>query len=170
MHPDLPPPIARALRVLSAIEDGILVLILVALVIMAGTQIFLRNIFSAGFMDMDSLARLMVLWLGMFGAVVASRHKKHINVDVLSVRLPERARAIVTIGIDMFTAGISLAVAVFSANLFVIEWGSGATVFANIPSWLAVSILPLAFGLIFFHYGLQVIGGIYQFRHSGKSS
>lgn len=168
MHPDLPRPIARALRALSAIEDSLLVFILVALIVMAGAQILLRNVFGAGVSDMDSLARLMVLWLGMFGAVVASRKKKHINVDVLSPRLPKKARTLVAIGMDIFTAGISLVIAIFSSSLFVIEWQSGVTVFASVPSWLAVAILPVAFGLISFHYVLHVIDGIYRFRQIGK--
>lgn len=169
MQADLPRPIARALRALATIEDGLLVIILVALIVMAGTQIILRNIFSAGIMDMDSLARLMVLWLAMFGAVVASRNKKHINVDVLSQRLPKKARALVAIGMDLFTAGISLAVAIFASNLFVIEWQSGATVFASVPSWLAVAILPASFGLISFHYILHIIVGVFHYRQIGKT-
>ncbi|MFV1997681.1 MAG: TRAP transporter small permease [Acidiferrobacterales bacterium] len=168
MHPDLPRPVARALRALSAIEDSLLVFILVALVVMAGAQIFLRNVFGVGIVDMDSLTRLMVLWLAMFGAVVASRKKKHINVDVLSPRLPKKARAMVAIVIDLFTAGISIAIAVFSTNLLVIEWESGATVFASVPSWLAVAILPVAFGLMFFHYSLHIVGGIYRYRKIGE--
>jgi TRAP-type C4-dicarboxylate transport system permease small subunit len=168
MQPDLSRPIARALRALSAIEDSLLVFILVALIVMAGTQIILRNIFGVGVSDMDSLARLMVLWLGMFGAVVASRKKKHINVDVLSPRLPKKARAIVAIGMDTFTAGISLAIAIFSTSLFVIEWESGVTVFASVPSWLAVAILPVSFGLIFFHYVLHIVDGIYRLRQTRK--
>ncbi len=168
MQADLPRPIARALRALATIEDGLLVLILVALIGMAGAQIILRNVFGAGIMDMDSLARLMVLWLGMFGAVVASRKKKHINVDVLSQRLPKKGRAVMAIGMDLFTAGISLAVAIFSFNLLVIEWQSGATVFASVPSWLAVAILPVSFGLISFHYVLHIIVGVCRYRQIGK--
>lgn len=168
MQPDFPRPVARALRALSTVEDGLLVFILVALIVMAGAQIFLRNVFGTGLTDVDSLGRLMVLWLGMIGGVVASRNKKHINVDVLSPRLPKKARALAAIGIDFFTAGISITVAIFSSILLAIEWESNTTVFANVPSWLAVSILPVAFGLIFFHYFLHVIGGIYCYRQIGK--
>lgn len=168
MQPDLPRPIARALRALAAIEDSLLVFILVALIVMAAAQIFLRNVLGAGIMDMDSLTRLMVLWLGMFGAVVASRKKKHINVDVLSPRLPKKARELVAIGTDIFTAGVSIAIAIFAFRLLAIEWQSGAAVFASVPSWLAVVILPVSFGLISFHYILHIVGGIYRYRHIGK--
>lgn len=168
MPVDLPRPTTRILRVLAAIEDGLLVFILVALIVMAGAQIILRNVFGAGIMDMDSLTRLMVLWLGMFGAVVASRKKKHINVDVLSPHLPKKARALVTIGMDVFTVGVCLTVAIYALDLLVIEWQSGATVFASVPSWLAVSILPATFGLISFHYALHVIDGIHSLRQIGK--
>lgn len=168
MQPDLPRPIARALRALAAIEDNLLVFILVALIVMAAAQIFLRNVLGAGIMDMDSVMRLMVLWLGMFGAVVASRKKKHINVDVLSPRLPKKARELVAIAMDFFTAGVSIAIAIFASSLLAIEWQSGATVFASVPSWLAVAILPISFGLISFHYVLHIIGGIFRYRQIGK--
>ncbi len=168
MPVDLPRPTPRILHVLAAIEDGLLVFILVALIVMAGAQIVLRNVFGAGFTDMDSLTRLMVLWLGMFGAVVASRKKKHINVDVLSSHLPKKARALVTIGMDIFTVGVCFTVAIYSLDLLVIEWQSGATVFASVPSWLAVAILPATFGLISFHYMLHAIDGIHSLRKIGK--
>lgn len=168
MQADLPPPATRFLRVVAAIEDGLLVVILVALIVMAGTQILLRNVFGAGFADMDSLTRLMVLWLGMFGAVVASRKKKHINVDVLSPRLPKKARALVAVGMDIFTVGVCLTIAFYAFELLVIEWQSGATVFASVPSWLAVAILPATFVLIAFHYVLHVINGIHAARQIRK--
>lgn len=156
------------MRVLSAIEDGLLVFILVTLIVMAGSQILLRNIFGAGITDIDSLTRVMVLWLGLFGAVVASRKKKHINVDILSPRLPKKARALVAVIMDIFTVGVCFAVAFYSLNLLIIEWESGATVFANVPSWLAVSILPLAFSLITFHYVMHAIDDIHHYRQIGK--
>ena len=163
MSENLPQPIARTLRALAIIEDGLLVGLLVLLIVMAGGQIIMRNVFGTGFMDMDSLSRLLVLWLGMFGAVVASRKKKQIKVDVLSPRLPRRVRAIVAVIMDLFTACISMAVAYYSFSFMQIEFESGGMVFASVPAWTAALILPLAFGLIAFHYLLHAVAGCYQY-------
>ena len=142
--------------------------LLVLLIVMAGGQIILRNVFGTGLMDMDSLSRLLVLWLGMFGAVVASRKKKQINVDIFSPRLPERARTIVAIVLDLFTASISCVVAFYSFLFLQIEFESGGTVFASVPAWSAVLILPLAFGLIAFHYLLHAVANCYRYYRIDK--
>jgi TRAP-type C4-dicarboxylate transport system permease small subunit len=102
------------LRALAVIEDGLLVALLVLLIVMSGGQILFRNLFGVGLMDLDSFSRVLVLWLGMLGAVAAARHKKQINVDVLSPRLPKRMRAVVGVVMDLFTVAISLVVAYYS--------------------------------------------------------
>lgn len=156
------------MRALAVIEDGLLVGLLVLLIVMSGGQILFRNLFGAGLMDLDSLSRVLVLWLGMLGAVAAARHKKQINVDVLSPRLPIRARAIVGIVMDLFTVAISAAVAYYSWSFLQIEFESGTTLFALLPAWTTIVILPLAFGLMAFHYTLHAVAGIYQFQKIDK--
>jgi TRAP-type C4-dicarboxylate transport system permease small subunit len=155
---------------LAVIEDGLLVALLVLLIVMSGGQILFRNLFGIGLMDLDSFSRVLVLWLGMLGAVAAARHKKQINVDVLSPRLPKRARAIVGVVIDLFTVVISAVVAYYSWLFLQIEFESGGTLFASLPAWTTIVILPLAFGLIAFHYSLHAIAGIYQFRQIDRAS
>ena len=166
----LPHAIARALRALAVIEDGLLIVLLVFLIVMSGGQILFRNLFGFGLMDLDSFSRLLVLWLGMLGAVVAARSKKQINVDILSTRLPTRARAIAGIVIDLFTVAISALVAYYSWLFLLIEFESDATLFASLPPWTAIVILPLAFGLIAFHYTLHAAAGIYQYLQIDKPS
>lgn len=135
---------------------------------MSGGQILFRNLFGIGLMDLDSFSRVLVLWLGMLGAVAAARHKKQINVDVLSPRLPKRMRAVVGVVMDLFTVAISLVVAYYSWSFLQIEFESGATLFASVPAWTTIIILPLAFGLMAFHYTLHAIAGIFQLRQIDK--
>jgi TRAP-type C4-dicarboxylate transport system permease small subunit len=156
------------LRALAVIEDGLLVALLVLLIVMSGGQILFRNLFGVGLMDLDSFSRVLVLWLGMLGAVAAARHKKQINVDVLSPRLPKRMRAVVGVVMDLFTVAISLVVAYYSWSFLQIEFESGATLFASVPAWTTIIILPLAFGLMAFHYTLHAIAGIFQLRQIDK--
>jgi TRAP-type C4-dicarboxylate transport system permease small subunit len=155
---------------LAVIEDGLLVAMLVLLIVMAGGQIILRNVFGTGLMDMDSLSRLLVLWLGMIGAVVASRKNKQINVDVLSPLLTERARTVVAITINLFTTFISMVVAYYLFVFLQIEFESGSTVFASVPAWVAIIVLPLSFALIAFHYLLHAVSGCYQYSRIDKQS
>ena len=155
---------------MAVIEDGLLVILLVILIVISGGQILFRNLFGAGLMDIDSFSRLLVLWLGMLGAVVASRNKKQINVDILSARLPKRARTVVSVLLNLFTSAVSLVVASYSYSFVLIEYDSGITLFAFVPSWAPVTILPLAFMLIAFHYLLHAIAGVVQYQQIDKPS
>ena len=65
-------------------EDGLLALLLSVMIVLAGTQILMRNLFDSGFVWIDPLLRVGVLWLGLIGATVATRNNKHIRIDLLS--------------------------------------------------------------------------------------
>ena len=61
----------RADRIGRLAETAILVLLLTAMMLLASSQIALRNFFASGFAWADEALRLMVLWLAMIGAVAA---------------------------------------------------------------------------------------------------
>jgi TRAP-type C4-dicarboxylate transport system permease small subunit len=65
-------------------EDALLVVLLSTMIVLAGTQIILRNFLDSGFVWIDPLLRVLVLWLGLLGATVATRNNKHIRIDLLS--------------------------------------------------------------------------------------
>ncbi len=74
----------RLIDRLHRAEDGLLALLLAVMIVLAGTQILMRNLFDSGFVWIDPLLRVLVLWFGLIGATVATRHNKHIRIDLLS--------------------------------------------------------------------------------------
>ncbi len=74
----------------ALVEDALLVLILAAMVGLAATQIVLRNLFDGAILWADPMLRVAVLWVGMIGAMVATRIDKQISVDAVSRFLPLR--------------------------------------------------------------------------------
>ena len=159
----------RVLRVLARIEDALLVLMLLALVVLSAGQILLRNLFGTGLLDMDSILRLLVLWSGMFGAVVATRQGRQIHIDVWSDRLPLRWRTRVRLAVELLTAAVCALIAWYSGAFSVVEFGTGSTVFASVPTWLAAGIFPFAFGLLTFHYCVHALGSAQRLRKEGGS-
>ena len=85
------------MQVIARIEDGLLVFMLTAMIILAGLQIIMRNVFQSGFIETDSILRVLVLWVGMIGAVVATRERRHISVDVLTRYLSEKSKQYVDV-------------------------------------------------------------------------
>jgi TRAP-type C4-dicarboxylate transport system permease small subunit len=144
--------VARLLRALAIIEDGLLVVLLAGLIVLAGAQIALRNLLDTSLLWADPALRVMVLWVGMIGAVVATRFDKQISVDALSRFLPGRSKAAARVVTDLFTAAVSLALAWHSVRLLLEDRAGGTTVFASVPLWVGELALPVAFGVIGLRY------------------
>lgn len=139
---------SRALRTLHRVEDVFLALLLGAMVVLAPLQILLRSVFDAGFAWGDPLLRALVLWVGLLGALVASRERRHITIDVISRLLAPRPRAVAAAATSLFTAAVSAMVAFHAARFVASDFGFGTVAFSGIPAWVLELVLPFAFGAI----------------------
>ncbi len=152
MAGDRPSTVARLLRVLAIVEDGLLVVLLAGLIVLAAAQIALRNFLDTSLLWADPAVRVMVLWVAMIGAVVATRFDKQISVDAVSRFLSGRWKAAGRVATDLFTSGVSLALAWHSARLLLEDRAGGTTIFASVPLWVCELVLPVAFGVIGLRY------------------
>lgn len=143
---------------LARVEDALLVLLLAAMVVLAGGQILLRNVLDAGLVWADPLLRVLVLWVGMAGAMAAARADRHITVDVLSRLLPERARRGARALTDLATAVVCALLAWHAARFVAAELEGGAVVFAGVPAWTCQLILPLGFAVMALRYLALAVG------------
>ena len=78
------------LRLIHALENGLLYTLVAGLLGLALYQIVLRNAFGGGIYWADPLLRVMVLWMALVGAMVATREGGHISIDVLNHYLGEK--------------------------------------------------------------------------------
>jgi TRAP-type C4-dicarboxylate transport system permease small subunit len=137
---------------LARLEDVLLALLLGTMVILAGGQILLRNVFDAGMSWVDPFLRMLVLWVSLLGALVASRNNRQISVDLVSRFTAPRWQRWINVFIGLVTAGVTGLIAWYGARFFLMEFHDGLEVIPGFPSWLPVLILPLAFGLIAVRY------------------
>ncbi len=136
--------------------DSLLCLLLVAMIILACLQIGLRTFFSGGILWADPMLRYLVLWCGMLGAVVATREKKHIGIDVLGYLVPVQIKVWIELVIDLFSSLVA-AVLTWAAVIFVRnELLFGGPSLLNVPSWIWNLIFPVAFALITIHFLLAI--------------
>ena len=142
----------KVLRVIARIEDGMLVLMLSAMIFLAALQIIMRNGFQAGFTETDSLLRILVLWVGMIGAVVATRERRHISIDVLSRYLSDSYKHYVELVINLFVVVVCALLAFHSMSMMMIDYAAGTIAFSKVPTWVLESILPIAFTIITLRY------------------
>jgi len=133
-------------------EDGLLLVILISMILLAGTQIVLRNFFDTGFFWGDELLRLLVLWLTIAGGLAASRMDKHISIAVIDRFLPQKAQIFSKTIIDLFTASICALFAWHSARFVMGSYEFGDMLMRNVPAWIFQSILPIGFGLMAYRH------------------
>ncbi len=133
-------------------EDALLLVILISMILLAGTQIFLRNIFDTSLFWGDEMLRMMVLWLTVAGGLAASRMDKHISIAVLDRFLPNAVQLATKIIIDFFTASVCALFAWHSARFVMSSYEFGDTLMKNTPAWILQIILPIGFALMAYRH------------------
>jgi len=139
---------ARVDRAARSIETWLIVAVLGGLIVLGAAQIVLRNFFSIGFAWADGLARLCVLWLGLLGALAASRDGRHITMGALARWLPPRLRIVAAVCGALFGAGVSAALAWVSLRFVGDSREFGDTLLDGVPAWWLQAIMPVAFALM----------------------
>ena len=149
--------LARAERWGRWFESTLLTLLLSALILLASSQILLRNVFSSGLAWGYGLVRLLVLWLALLGAVAASRENKQIRIDLLSRSLSGIWQRVAWITTDLFTAIITGLLAWHSWRFVQESRLYGDTLLDDSPAWVFQLILPAGFLLICYRYVVRVV-------------
>jgi len=133
------------------------VAILSSMIILAVYQIISRNLFSEGVVWIDPLLRTLVLWVGLAGAVVATRTDHHIKIDIFAKYLPSNFQPYIHRVVYLFTFLICLLIAWHAARFVFSEYEYGTIAFANVPAWLTAIIIPVSFFLIAVRYACIMI-------------
>lgn len=149
--------ISKIISIVEKFEDWLLVLILSSMIILAVFQIISRNLFAEGIVWIDPLLRILVLWIGLAGAVVATRTNNHIRIDVFTKYLPQKLLPYIDRLVYLFTIIICIVIAWHAARFVYSEYEYGTIAFASVPAWAVATIIPVSFLLIAFRYCLFLI-------------
>lgn len=133
---------------LNRFEDALLSVFVLALVLLGGLQIVLRNVFESGLIWIDPLLRVSVLWLGLIGAVAAARRNKNIRIDLLSRYLPDAAGRWVDAVTGLFAAAVCGLIGWHGWRMVKLEAEFGDTGVLDLPIWLLQSVIPVSFAVM----------------------
>lgn len=142
----------KLLKFIDRVEDSLLVAILSAMIILAVTQIVFRNFAGEGIVWIDPMLRVLVLWVAMSGAVVASRTDNHIRIDIFTRYIPARFAGHIQRLAYMVTVIVCLLIAWYAWQFVVSEYNYPTLAFGNVPTWLTALIIPVSFFLIAMRY------------------
>jgi len=147
-------------RILTKAVTWLLVTFFVVMLGIAALQVLLRLFFHTGIFWGDIAARHMVLWVGFFGAYMATREDKHFHIDVLTRFLHPKLEAWFGAFSDLFA--LVICYLMLQASLTFVEVGMDADsmLFLQVPQRAAAIIVPLGFGLILIQFLLRMIENI----------
>ncbi|MET0027341.1 MAG: TRAP transporter small permease [Candidatus Thiodiazotropha sp.] len=141
---------------ITRIEEIIMALLLGAMILLAGSQIILRNLFDSGLVWADPVLRIMVLWIALFGALAATRDHRHLRIDLVSHTLSEKNQALLAKLHDLFSGIVCLTIGWHAARFVYVEWQEGSTLFSNVPAWMGEIIIPVGFTLMGLKFLLNI--------------
>lgn len=152
------PFLERVRSTLAAVEDGILVFLLSAMIALAGTQIILRNLWDTSIGWGDPLLRITVMWIGLLGAMAASRDDNHITIDLVSRLVKGRTEAVTRIITGLVGTVVCLMLTWHGMRFVLFEREDQAIAFASVPAWWCELIIPIAFGVMALRFLTGVLG------------
>lgn len=142
----------RLLAGVRFLENGLLVVLLGSMILLAAYQVVARNFFDTGILWGDAMVRVLVLWVTFIGATIASRNDEHIRIDLLSRFITVRSTVWLDRFRSLFTALVAGVFAWYSLEFVLLEYQEGIIAFASMPAWACESIMPLGAALISFRY------------------
>lgn len=149
-------------RMLERLEEAVLLLLVAAMILLACLQIALRDVWGGGLSWADPLLRVMVLWAGLLGAVVATKMDKHISIDLASHFLPKEISRWLRVARYLFAAGVCVVLTWVAADFVRQEalQGNGQEM-AGLASWQLNLVFPIAFAGISLRF---LIGSVRSLR------
>lgn len=157
-------------RTLVRIEGVLLVVFLGAMVVLAFSQVILRNLFGTGLLWADPLVRHFVLWTGFLGGAMATSADRHISIDALTRFLSIRVKAGMHVITNLFAA-IACSYLAQAALVFILsEKSAGSTTVLDIPVWLGASIVPAGYALMAFHFMVRAVESVLTVAGHGRET
>ena len=147
----------RLLRWLHWLEDALLVTLLLSLLGLAAYQVIARNFFDTGFVFGDALVRVLVFWITMVGAMIATRGDEHIRLDVLARLFGPRLRGLTARVVSLFACVLCALLAYYSYQFVLFEYEDQTIAFASVPAWVCEAVMPVAAASMALRYALRTV-------------
>jgi TRAP-type C4-dicarboxylate transport system permease small subunit len=145
-------------RWLHRVEDVLLAGVLTLMLILAMADIAMRLITGGSLIWIPPVLQILVLWLGLLGALLASRSQEHIAIDVISRFVGPLGKKICGISGCLFATIVCGLIAYFSIEFIQTSIEYNDIAFAQIPAWPLQLIIPFTFSLMAVRFFFHTLG------------
>jgi len=138
-------------KLLDRIEKALDAVLVLMMIVMGGAvvlQVISRYIFNSPTSWSEELARYLFVWITFLGAAVVIRKRRHVDVTVLTDRLPPAAAKVVYLVADLSVLFMLGALTWAGAGLAVMAHRQLSAAM-DLPMSLAYAAMPVGTGLMF---------------------
>jgi len=143
--------------VIGRLEKALMVVFLGVMILLAFTQIALRNFSSVGLSWAESLVRYLVLWVGFTGASLAAREGRHITIEVFKLRPSANGGRFLSALSQLCAAGVCAAMTWAAVKFVRDDAQIGSEALLDIPTWMLEMIIPAAFGIMSLRFLMRAV-------------
>lgn len=147
----------HAIKWLNRLELMVLILVLLSAIGIAVVDMFMRIVAGGGLVWAQPVVRILVLWMGLLGALLATRSNEHITVDVLSQFFSHAVRRWLNLFVYVFS-GLVCGTAAWHCARFVLgSYEFADVVLTNTPAWCVQIIMPFTFALMAVRFFIHAV-------------
>jgi TRAP-type C4-dicarboxylate transport system permease small subunit len=144
-------------RALTALVTAILVGSFALMLTLAAGQVVLRQVWHTSLSWGDLAARHLVLWVGFFGAYLATRRGQHFHIGFLARLLGLRAKPWLAAASALFAAVTCVFLVAAGETFVTVGLDPQAVLFLGIHQATAALIVPAGFGLMALQFLLRAV-------------
>lgn len=153
--------IQRFQRWLHKTEDLLLATVLFVMLFLAITDIAMRLITGGSLIWIPPVLQVLVLWLGLLGALLASRTQEHIAIDVISRFVGPLGKKICGFSGCLFAALVCKSIGSHSVEFIQQSIEYNDIAFAQVPAWPLQIIIPFTFYLMAVRFSTHSAGFLF---------
>lgn len=151
--------VIRKIDVALAKMETVLVVVVVSMMLLLTTVHVILKLLGMGIIQLEEMARYLVIWVGFLGGAVAAYQARHINIDILTrfVRgVPKRVSVCIvwTIGvvvtIVLARTAVSYVTDLYRSQDIAVSFGLAGGGF-SVPEWTMGMVMPFGLVLIAWH-------------------
>ena len=132
--------------VVEYFEELVAGLFMVLMSLATFANVVSRYVFNSPIQWAEEFARYAFIWVVFMGAVVCTKRKRHIAIDILLPALPAPVSAWVRVVADLCTLAVALAIVYYGAKLTAAATQITATL--QVPHYVVYVVVPFSAALI----------------------
>ena len=139
------------------VEKLLVCTFVLVMIIIAFGQVVLRNTLSMGFLWVEHLTRILILWVTFLGASLASLEGKHICMDLMTRYVSDRKRKILETIAASIVICCCFLLFMTSLSYIQIQRVNGVShIWPGSPDWIYLTIIPYFFIITVFRSMLHI--------------